>query len=82
MHHFVSENQIYTGTVICGAESFKSLKGQENLCAEKSTTENLRINVRKVRYSKNCNLTRVFDFPPSDLMCTRYCRSADARILM
>ena len=43
MHHFVSENQIYTGTVICGAESFKSVKGQENLCAEKSTTENPRI---------------------------------------
>ena len=28
---FVSKNQIYTGTVIFGVESFKSLKGQENL---------------------------------------------------
>ena len=31
MHCFVSENQTYTGTVIFGVESFKSLKGQENL---------------------------------------------------
>ena len=26
--------------------------------------------------------TRVFDFPPSDLMRPRYCRSADARMRM
>ena len=25
---------------------------------------------------------RVFDFPPSDLMHPRYCRSADARMRM
>ena len=31
MHCFASENQIYTGTVIFGVESLKSLKGQENL---------------------------------------------------
>ena len=45
---------------------------------------------RKVRYSKrqrnsflkDCNFTRVFDFPPSDLMRPRYCRSADARMCM
>ena len=45
---------------------------------------------RKVRYSKHqrnsfpkdCNFTRVFDFPPSDLMRPRYCRSADARMRM
>ena len=31
MHCFASENQTYTGTVIFGAESLKSLKSQENL---------------------------------------------------
>ena len=31
VHCFASENQIYTGTVIFGVESLKSLKGQENL---------------------------------------------------
>ena len=31
MHCFAGENQIYTGTVIFGIESLKSLKGQENL---------------------------------------------------
>ena len=30
-HCFASENQTYTGTVIFGIESLKSLKGQENL---------------------------------------------------
>ena len=37
MHCFASENQIYTGTVIFGVESLKSLKDQE-----KFTTENPR----------------------------------------
>ena len=31
MHCFASENQTYTGTVIFGVESLKSVKGQENL---------------------------------------------------
>jgi len=31
MHCFVSENHIYTGTVIFGVGSLKSLKDQENL---------------------------------------------------
>ena len=31
MHCFASENQTYTGTVIFGVESLKSLKGHENL---------------------------------------------------
>ena len=31
MHCFASENQFYTGTVIVGVESLKSLKGQGNL---------------------------------------------------
>ena len=31
MYCFASENQSYTGTVIFGVESLKSLKGQENL---------------------------------------------------
>ena len=31
MHCFAGENQIYTGTVILDVESFKSLKGQENV---------------------------------------------------
>ena len=34
MHCFASENQTYTGTVIFGVESLKSLKGQENLVLE------------------------------------------------
>ena len=42
MHCFASENQIYTGTVIFGVESLKSLKDQENLLLQKSTTENPR----------------------------------------
>ena len=45
---------------------------------------------RKVRYSKHQRngflkdrtFTRVFDFPPSDLMRPRYWRSADARMRM
>ena len=44
----------------------------------------------KVRYSKHQRngfqkdrtFTRVFDFPPSDLMRPRYCRSVDARMRM
>ena len=31
MHCFASENQTYTGTWLFGVESWKSLKGQENL---------------------------------------------------
>ena len=31
MHCFGSKNETYTGTVIFGVESLKSLKGQENL---------------------------------------------------
>ena len=31
MRRLVSENQIYTAPVVFGAESLKSLKGQENL---------------------------------------------------
>ena len=31
MHCFANENQFYTGTVIVGVESLKSLNGQENL---------------------------------------------------
>ena len=31
MHCFASENQTYTGTVIFGVKSLKSVKGQENL---------------------------------------------------
>ena len=38
---FASENQTYTGTVIFGIESLKSLKGQENLLLKKSRLENV-----------------------------------------
>ena len=44
---------------------------------------------RKVQYSKQQrkwlpekDCARVFDFPPSDLMRPRYCRSADARMCL
>ena len=46
MHCFASENQIYTGTVILGVESLKSLKDQENLLLKnlqlKTRVENVR----------------------------------------
>ena len=42
MRCFASENQTYTGTVIFGVESLKSLKGQEKPTAEKSSLENVR----------------------------------------
>ena len=46
MHCFASENQIYTGTVIFGVESLKSLKDQENLLLKnlqlKTRVENVR----------------------------------------
>ena len=29
---------------------------------------------------EDSNLTRVFNFPSSDMLCPRYCHSADARI--
>ena len=46
MHCFANENQIYTGTVIFGVESLKSLKDQENLLLKnlqlKTRVENVR----------------------------------------
>ena len=33
-------------------------------------------------FERDCNFTRVFDFPPSDLMRPRYFRLADARVRM
>ena len=46
MHCFASENQTYTGTVIFGVESLKSVKGQENLLLKnlqlKTRVENVR----------------------------------------
>ena len=46
MYCFASENQIYKGTVIFGVESFKSLKGPENLLLKnlqlKTCVENVR----------------------------------------
>ena len=46
MHCFASENQIYTGTVIFGVKSLKSLKDQENLLLKnlqlKTRVENVR----------------------------------------
>ena len=46
MHCFASENQIYTGTVIFGVESLKSLKDQANLLLKnlqlKTRVENVR----------------------------------------
>ena len=46
MHCFASENQIYTGTVIFGVKSLKSLKDQENLLLKnlqlKTRVENIR----------------------------------------
>ena len=41
MHCFASENQTYTGTWLFGVESWKSLKGQENLLLK-----NLQVNTR------------------------------------
>ena len=41
MHCFASENQSYTGTWLLGVESWKSLKGQENLLLK-----NLRVKTR------------------------------------
>ena len=46
MHCFASENQTYTGTWLFGVESWKSLKGQENLLLKnlqvKTCVENVR----------------------------------------
>ena len=46
MHCFASVNQIYTGTVIFGIKSLKSLKDQENLLLKnlqlKTRVENIR----------------------------------------
>ena len=46
MHCFASENQTYTGTWLFGVESWKSLKGQENLLLKnlqvKTRVENVR----------------------------------------
>ena len=59
MHRFASENQTYTGTVIFGVESLKSLKGQENLLLKNHAYRKRPIFVvenifcRKVRYSKH-----------------------------
>ena len=36
----------------------------------------------EIPFERDCNFTRVFDFPPSDLMCPRYFRLADARMHM
>ena len=63
MRRLVGENQIYTATVVFGAESLKSLKGQENLQLNhlqlKTSVQNVRFlsqrvfNCRKVGYSKH-----------------------------
>ena len=51
MHCFESEDQTYTGTVIFGVESLKSLKGHENLLL-KIPLKKCSIFV-KVQYSKH-----------------------------
>ena len=92
MHCFASENSTYTGTWLFGVESWKTLKGQENLLLKNLQVKNLfrkrpifvmeNVFCRKVWYSKHQRNTRVFDFPLSDLMRPCYCRSADARMRM
>ena len=72
MHCFASENQAYTGTVIFGVESLKSLKGQETNCRKIPLRQRPifvmeNIFCRKVRYSKHprngflkdCNIRQV-----------------------
>ena len=72
MHCFASENQAYTGTVIFGVESLKSLKGQETNCwkiplRQRPIFVMENIFCRKVRYSKHprngflkdCNIRQV-----------------------
>ena len=98
MHCFASENQTYTGTVIFGVESLKSLKGHENLMLENPAlktsdfchgehffvgTEYDIQSTNNIAFKRTVrNFTRIFDFPPSDLMRPRYCHSADARMRM
>ena len=65
---------------------FKVFKRSRKPTAEKSSLENVRfLSLRTFfvgKYGIQSNFTRVFDFPPSDLMRPRYCRSADARMRM
>ena len=96
MHCFASQNQTYAGTVIFGVESVKSLKGQENQLLRNRAyrkrpifvMENIFVgkydiqSTNETPFERDCNFTRVFDFPPSDLMCPRYFRLADARMRM
>ena len=98
MQCFAGENQTYTGTEIFGVESLKSLKGQENLMLENPAlktsdffswraffvgTEYDIQSTNEIAFKRTVrNFTRVFDFPPSDLMRPRYCHSANARMRM
>ena len=65
---------------------FKVFKRSRKPTAEKSSLENARfLSFRTFfvgKYGIQSNFTRVFDFPPSDLMRPLYCRSADARMRM
>ena len=97
MHCIATENQTYTGKVIFDVESLKSLRGQENLMLKNPALKTSDFcygelffvgkydiqSTNEITFKGTViNFTRVFDFPPSDSMRPRYCRSADARMLM
>ena len=69
MRRLVSENQIYTATVVFGAESLKSLKGQENLLLNhlqlKTPVQNVRFLSQKVFFSQE---STVFKAPTKWLL--------------
>ena len=84
MHCFASENQIYTGTVIFGVESLKSLKDQENLLLKnlqlKTRVENVRfLSWRAFFVGKYGNFMRVFEFDAPTLLSFSGCTHEHAK---
>ena len=83
MHCFASENQTYTGTWLFGVESWKSLKGQENLLLKnlrvKTRVENIRFLSWRIVFvgkygiqstnEKDCNFTREFSISRHQIWC-------------
>ena len=71
----------------------KVFKRPRKPTAEKSKSENPRRkrpivgkygiqSTKEMAFKRTVTSTRVFDFPPLDLMRPRYCRSADSRMRM
>ena len=86
MHCFASENQTYTGTWLFGVESWKSLKGQENLLLKnlqvKTRVENVWFLWWRIFFEGKCGIQSTNDMAFKRTVTLRYCHSEDSRMRM